>query len=66
MLTSYQVSWEPDETRMLTSYHVFEMSDLDVHGQVLIVIRNGKPTLSYREFMSHRWSPEIMPNTPNL
>jgi hypothetical protein len=50
---------------MLTSYHVFEMSDLDVHGQVLIVLRDGKPTLSYREFTSHRWSPEIMPNTPN-
>jgi len=50
---------------MLTSYHVFEMGDLDVHGQVLIVLRDGKPTLAYREFMSHRWSPEIMPNTPN-
>ncbi len=58
-------SLEPDQTRMLTSYHVFEMNDLDVHGQVLIVLRDGKPTLSYREFMSHRWSPEIMPNTPN-
>ena len=44
---------------------MFEMGDLDVHGQVLIVLRDGKPTLAYREFTSHRWSPEIMPNTPN-
>jgi hypothetical protein len=46
------------------TYHSFELDDLDLTGQILVVIRDGKPTLAYRRTMSHRWSPEIMPNTP--
>jgi len=46
------------------SYHLFDLDHLDVPGQVFIVIRDGKPTLSYRRFFGDRWSPEIMPNTP--
>jgi hypothetical protein len=46
------------------SYYSFELDDLDLHGQLLVVVRDGKPTLAYRRTMSHRWSPEIMPNTP--
>ena len=56
---------EPNTPRMLNaSYHVFELEDLDLRGQLLITVRNGKPTLAYRRTLSHRWSPEIMPNTP--
>jgi hypothetical protein len=56
---------ESDTPRVrLVSYHVVELSDLDLDGQALITIRDGKPTLAYRRTMSHRWSPEIMPNTP--
>jgi len=56
---------ESDTPRVrLVTYHVVELSDLDLNGQALITIRDGKPTLAYRRTMSHRWSPEIMPNTP--
>jgi len=46
------------------AYYLFELDHLDAPGQVFIVIRDGKPTLSYRRFFGDRWSPEIMPNTP--
>ena len=56
---------EPDTPRVLNaSYHVFELDDLDLRGQLLITVRDGKPTMAYRRTMSDRWSPEIMPNTP--
>ena len=56
---------EPNPARVLNaSYHLFDLDHLDVPGQVFIVIRDGKPTLSYRRFFGDRWSPEIMPNTP--
>ena len=58
---------EPDTPRVLNAtYHVVELKDLDLRGQVLITVRDGKPTLAYRRTMSHRWSPEIMPNTPEI
>jgi len=46
------------------SYYLFELDHFDAPGQVFIVIRDGKPTLAYRRFTRDRWSPEIMPNTP--
>jgi hypothetical protein len=46
------------------AYYSFELADLDIPGQLLVTVRDGKPTLAYRRTMSHRWSPEIMPNTP--
>ena len=56
---------EPDQARVLNaSYYLFELDHLDAPGQVFIVIRDGKPTLAYRRFTRDRWSPEIMPNTP--
>jgi hypothetical protein len=56
---------EPDTPRVLNaSYYLFELDHLDAPGQVFIVIRDGKPTLAYRRFTRDRWSPEIMPNTP--
>jgi len=58
---------EPNAPRVLNAtYHTFELEDLDLRGQLLITVRDGKPTLSYRRTMSHRWSPEIMPNTPEI
>ena len=58
-------SLEPNTARVLNAtYHVIELEDLDLRGQVLITVRDGKPTLAYRRTMSHRWGPEIMPNTP--
>ena len=47
------------------TYHLFDLDHLDAPGQVFIVIRDGKPTLAYRRFTRDRWSPEIMPNTPD-
>jgi len=56
---------EPDTPRVLNaSYYLFELDHFDAPGQVFIVIRDGKPTLAYRRFIRDRWSPEIMPNTP--
>jgi hypothetical protein len=56
---------ESDAPRVLNaSYYSFELDDLDILGQLLVTVRDGKPTLAYRRTMSHRWSPEIMPNTP--
>jgi hypothetical protein len=56
---------ESNPPRLLNAtYHSFELDDLDLLGQLLVTIRDGKPTLAYRRTMSHRWSPEIMPNTP--
>jgi hypothetical protein len=56
---------ESNAPRVLNAtYHSFELDDLDLPGQLLVTIRDGKPTLAYRRTMSHRWSPEIMPNTP--
>ena len=56
---------EPNAPRVLNAtYHVVELEDLDLKGQVLITVRDGKPTLAYRRSMRDRWSPEIMPNTP--
>jgi len=46
------------------SYYLFDLYYLEAPGQVFIVIRDGKPTLAYRRFRGDRWSPEIMPNTP--
>ena len=56
---------ESDAPRVLNAaYYSFELDDLDIPGQLLVTVRDGKPTLAYRRTMSHRWSPEIMPNTP--
>jgi len=56
---------EPDQAQVLNAtYHLFDLDHLDAPGQVFIVIRDGKPTLAYRRFTRDRWSPEIMPNTP--
>ena len=56
---------ESDTPRVLNAaYYSFELDDLDLTGQLLVVVRDGKPTLAYRRTISHRWSPEIMPNTP--
>ncbi len=56
---------ESDASRVLNAaYYSFELDDLDIPGQLLVTVRDGKPTLAYRRTMSHRWSPEIMPNTP--
>ena len=56
---------ESDAARVLNAaYYSFELDDLDIPGQLLVTVRDGKPTLAYRRTMSHRWSPEIMPNTP--
>ena len=56
---------EPDTPRVLNaSYYLFDLYYLEAPGQVFIVIRDGKPTLAYRRFRGDRWSPEIMPNTP--
>ena len=56
---------EFDQTRVLNaSYYLFDLDHFDATGQVFIVIRDGKPTLAYRRFYGDRWSPEIMPNTP--
>jgi len=56
---------EPNQTRVLNaSYYLFDLDHLGVDGQAFIVIRDGKPTLAYRRFTRDRWSPEIMPNTP--
>ena len=56
---------EPNPPRVLNaSYYLFDLDHLDVPGQVFIVIRDGKPTLAYRRFFGDRWSPEILPNTP--
>ena len=56
---------EPNPPLVLNaSYYLFELDHLDAPGQVIIVIRDGKPTLAYRRFTRDRWSPEILPNTP--
>ena len=56
---------EPNPPRVLNaSYHLFDLDHLGLDGQAFIVIRDGKPTLAYRRFTRDRWSPEIMPNTP--
>lgn len=56
---------EPNTPRVLNAaYYCFELDDLDLPGQLLVTVRDGKPTLAYRRTMSHRWSPEIIPNTP--
>ena len=56
---------EPNPARVLNaSYYLFDLDHLGVDGQAFIVIRDGKPTLAYRRFTRDRWSPEIMPNTP--
>ena len=58
-------SLEPDSPRVLNaSYYLFDLDHLGVEGQAFIVIRDGKPTLAYRRFTRDRWSPEILPNTP--
>jgi len=58
-------SLEPNPPRVLNaSYHLFDLDHLGLDGQAFIVIRDGKPTLAYRRFTRDRWSPEIMPNTP--
>ena len=60
-------SLEPNTPRVLNAtYHVVELEDLDMRGQILITVRDGKPTLAYRRTMRDRWSPEIMPNTPDI
>jgi len=46
------------------AYYLFDLDHLGVDGQAFIVIRDGKPTLAYRRFTRDRWSPEILPNTP--
>jgi len=56
---------EPNPARVLNAaYYLFDLDHLGVDGQAFIVIRDGKPTLAYRRFTRDRWSPEIMPNTP--
>ena len=57
---------EPDQARVLNAaYYLFDLDHLGLDGQAFIVIRDGKPTLAYRRFTRDRWSPEIMPNTPD-
>ena len=56
---------ESNPPRVLNAaYYLFDLDHFGVEGQVFIVIRDGKPTLAYRRFTRDRWSPEIMPNTP--
>ena len=56
---------EPNPPRVLNAtYHLCDLDHLGLDGQAFIVIRDGKPTLAYRRFTRDRWSPEIMPNTP--
>jgi hypothetical protein len=58
-------SLEPNQAQVLNaSYYLFDLDHLGLDGQAFIVIRDGKPTLAYRRFTRDRWSPEIMPNTP--
>ena len=49
----------------LVTYDVFDIDYFDgLDGQMLVVYRGGKPRLAYRRTRRDRWSPEIIPNTP--
>ena len=56
---------EPDTAQLLATYDVFDIDHFDgLDGQMLVVYAGGKPRLAYRRTKRDRWSPEIIPNTP--
>ena len=49
----------------MVTYDVFDIDYFDgLDGQMLVVYAGGKPRLAYRRTRRDRWSPEIIPNTP--
>ena len=49
----------------LVTYDVFDVDHFDLEGQILVVYGGGKPRLAYRRTRRDRWSPQIIPNTPD-
>ena len=49
----------------LVTYDVFDVDHFDLEGQSLVVYGGGKPRLAYRRTRRDRWSPQIIPNTPD-
>ena len=52
------------ENQPAATYDVFDIDHFDLDGQMLVVYAGGKPRLAYRRTRRDRWSPEIIPNTP--
>ena len=49
----------------IVTYDVFDVDHFDLEGQILVVYGGGKPRLAYRRTRRDRWSPQIIPNTPD-
>jgi hypothetical protein len=49
----------------LVTYDVFDAEFFGLDGEILVIYAGGKPRLAYRRRRRDRWSPQIIPNTPD-
>ena len=50
---------------LVETFDVFDAEFFGLDGEILVIYAGGKPRLAYRRTRQDRWSPQIIPNTPD-
>ena len=54
-----------EQELLVETFDVFDAEFFGLDGEILVIYAGGKARLAYRRTRQDRWSPQIIPNTPD-